>query len=162
MYFDLLLWRHFATTLRQGREFPPDVIHVTGPRGVGFLWGAISKAPGLYVVWGWGTNLHDFVASRVCHTPRAFLFPLDNFASGATRTAVLWSLLQFYQIPRVVVAPSREILSELEQRMGRSGYLLPHGVDTTLFDGRKRRSEDGIFRIGYVGRIVPEKNLRIF
>jgi glycosyltransferase involved in cell wall biosynthesis len=162
MGFDLLLWRHFATTLRQVRQFRPDVIHVTGPGDVGLLGIAIAKALGVYVVGSWHTNLHDFAASRLSKTLRHFPSGLKNGMSGAARTAVLWSLLQFYQIPRVVVAPSREILSELERRMGRSGYLLPHGVDTTLFDGRKRRRKDGIFRIGYVGRIVPEKNVRAF
>ena len=34
------------------------------------------------------------------------------------------------------------------------------GVDTRLFDPARRRRSDDTFRIGYVGRLTPEKNVR--
>jgi glycosyltransferase involved in cell wall biosynthesis len=35
------------------------------------------------------------------------------------------------------------------------------GVDTDLFHPLRRTAEDGIFRLGFVGRLVAEKNLRL-
>jgi glycosyltransferase involved in cell wall biosynthesis len=162
MCFDPLLWRYFVMTLRQLRQFRPDVIHVTSPGDVGLLGIAIAKALGVYVIGSWHTNLHDFAASRLAKSLRHLPSGMQSGIASAARSAVLWSVLQFYQVPRLVVAPNSEILTELERRMGRSVYLLPHGVDTTLFDRRKRRTTDCLFRIGYVGRIVPEKNVRAF
>ena len=34
------------------------------------------------------------------------------------------------------------------------------GVDTSLFSPARRDTQDGVFRLGYVGRLRPEKNVR--
>jgi len=39
--------------------------------------------------------------------------------------------------------------------------LMRRGVDTSLFSPVKRLREDGAFLIGYVGRLTPEKNVRL-
>ena len=35
------------------------------------------------------------------------------------------------------------------------------GIDTNLFHPRKRRRDDDALVLGYVGRLMPEKNLRV-
>jgi glycosyltransferase involved in cell wall biosynthesis len=40
--------------------------------------------------------------------------------------------------------------------------MMSRGVDTDLFSPAKRRIGDDVFRIGYVGRLTPEKNVRVF
>lgn len=39
---------------------------------------------------------------------------------------------------------------------------MAHGVDTELFSPRRRHRQGGPFCIGYVGRLAPEKNVRLF
>jgi len=160
MGFDAFLWRHYRTTLTWVRNFKPDVIHVTGPGDVGLLGVAVAKALGVYVIGSWHTNLHDFAACRLQRMIRVLPGCVRTPLVCGTRRAVLWCLLQFYQVPRILLVPNQELVRELDTRLGRSTYLLPHGVDTEQFSPSKRRSDDGIFRLGYVGRIVPEKNIR--
>jgi glycosyltransferase involved in cell wall biosynthesis len=39
--------------------------------------------------------------------------------------------------------------------------MMRRGVDTNLFTPAKRKRKDGLFTIGYVGRLTPEKNVRM-
>jgi glycosyltransferase involved in cell wall biosynthesis len=39
---------------------------------------------------------------------------------------------------------------------------MTRGIDTQLFRPSKRRVHDRIFRLGFVGRITPEKSVRLF
>ncbi len=50
----------------------------------------------------------------------------------------------------------------LQERTGKPAYLMAHGVDPELFSIRRRRRRSGPFCIGYVGRLAPEKNVRLF
>ena len=50
----------------------------------------------------------------------------------------------------------------LQERTGKPAYLMAHGVDPELFSPRRRRRRSGPFCIGYVGRLTPEKNVRLF
>jgi glycosyltransferase involved in cell wall biosynthesis len=38
---------------------------------------------------------------------------------------------------------------------------MPHGVDTDLFSPNRRVSDSEVFTLGYVGRLTPEKNVRL-
>ena len=66
---------------------------------------------------------------------------------------------RFYKIPRVLMAPNRELIELLEQATQRPCYLMSRGVDTELFHPRRRTRQPGPFTIGYVGRITVEKNV---
>ena len=50
----------------------------------------------------------------------------------------------------------------LGKRLGKPVMLIPHGVDTIRFspEWRSPRSDDTLV-LGYVGRLTPEKNVRI-
>src|SRR5262249_16511190 len=48
-------------------------------------------------------------------------------------------------------------------RTGKPSFLMQRGVETDLFSPCKRtRKEDRVFRIGFVGRLSPEKNVHFF
>ena len=50
----------------------------------------------------------------------------------------------------------------LVRRTGRPTHLMTRGIDTELFRPSRRTVTDGIFRLGFVGRITPEKSVRLF
>ena len=68
--------------------------------------------------------------------------------------------MDFYKLGRVLLAPNRELTSLLGRATHRPVSVMERGVDTDLFDPARRRRTDHIFRIGYVGRLAPEKNVR--
>ncbi|MBO0722722.1 MAG: glycosyltransferase, partial [Blastocatellia bacterium] len=43
----------------------------------------------------------------------------------------------------------------------RQVFLMRRGVDTDVFSPAKRDRTDGVFTLGYVGRLTPEKNVRL-
>src|SRR5262249_27801913 len=67
---------------------------------------------------------------------------------------------RFYQIARVLFAPNRELITELEQLTAKPCYLMSRGVDTHLFGPNRRTRSEERFVIGYVGRLTTEKNIR--
>jgi glycosyltransferase involved in cell wall biosynthesis len=54
------------------------------------------------------------------------------------------------------------MLRLLRNRTHKPAYFLPHGVDTNFYSPARRRRADNSFRIGYVGRLTPEKSVRLF
>ncbi len=159
--YDFALWRHFAEVARLVQDFQPDVIHITGPSDVGMLGAFVAHKLSIPLAANWQTNLHQYARTR--------LAPLLSFLPDSLSTALLaaverWSLgaaIRFYKIPRFIITPNREMVSLLEQRTGKPCFLIPHGVDTTLFSPQFRDRSEGPFTIGYVGRLTREKNVRL-
>jgi glycosyltransferase involved in cell wall biosynthesis len=69
-------------------------------------------------------------------------------------------LLRFYRIARVTLAPTPSLVRWLEDAVGRPAFLMPRGVDCEQFHPRQRSVNDGVLRLGYVGRVTPEKRVR--
>jgi phosphatidylinositol alpha 1,6-mannosyltransferase len=49
----------------------------------------------------------------------------------------------------------------LHQRTRKPAFLMAHGVDTDVYSPHRRNRQTGSFCIGYVGRLTPEKNVRL-
>jgi phosphatidylinositol alpha 1,6-mannosyltransferase len=60
----------------------------------------------------------------------------------------------------MILAPNQELLDLTREWTGKPVCLMRRGVDPALFDPKKRVRTTGAFRIGYVGRLTPEKNVR--
>ena len=69
--------------------------------------------------------------------------------------------MRFYKIPSLLFAPNREMVTLLGQRTAKPCFLMSHSVDTAVFSPEFRDRERGPFRIGYVGRLSAEKNVRL-
>jgi glycosyltransferase involved in cell wall biosynthesis len=57
-------------------------------------------------------------------------------------------------------APNQEVIRMLEAATGKPCYLMSHAVDAAVFSPELRDRTEGPFRIGYVGRLTAEKNVR--
>jgi phosphatidylinositol alpha 1,6-mannosyltransferase len=113
------------------------------------------------LVASWHTNLHQFAARRLNRVLR-FLpgrWP-ESCCAWAERLA-LRAILPFYKLACVTLAPTPEQVRWLEEATGKPSFMMTRGVDTEKFNPRKRTVDDNTVRLGYVGRITPEKGVRL-
>lgn len=161
--FDLLIWRHLQQVRTALAQFRPDVVHITGPGDWGLLGAYLAWRMRIPVVASWHTNVHEFAARRLeqwlHRLPASWLRPAVRRAEGVTLD--LTSL--FYRTARQILAPNPEIADVLKARTGKPVSIMMRGIDTDLFHParRSRPASGNELRIGYVGRLTPEKNVRL-
>jgi phosphatidylinositol alpha 1,6-mannosyltransferase len=153
MYFDFLALRHLGRVRRALRTFAPDLIHITGPGDCGLLGALLAWHMNIPLVASWHTDLHKFGARR--------LEKFNRTLAAASEPWMLSLLATFYGFARVLLAPNPELIEMLETRTGKPAFLMQRGVDTDLYSPARRTRNDGVFTIGYVGRLSPEKNVRM-
>ena len=159
--FDPLLWRHYGAVTRVLHEFRPDVIHVTGPSDVGQLGALLGHRMHVPMVFSWHTNLHQYAALRSSKWCRWLPPTVRGRLLAAVERRALDAALLFYRIPRVVLAPNDDLVTLLAHRTGKPAHLMAHGVDADLFAPRPRDDDRSCVRIGFVGRLSAEKQVRL-
>jgi phosphatidylinositol alpha 1,6-mannosyltransferase len=159
--FDFLISRYAETMAKAITDFGADLIHITGPGDFGMVAAYLSHKLHVPLFASWHTNLHEYAGQRLATITR-FLPSASRgkLCEAATRQALYW-LLKFHQIPRVIFAPNDDLVGLIGRRLPRATYLMPHGVDTKLFSPERRTSQSEVFTLGYVGRLTPEKNVRL-
>jgi len=158
--FDLLFSRHYRKIAALLQDFHPDVVQITGPSDVGILGAMLAHRLHLPLAAFWQTDLPRFAGMRVA---QALSFLPRSVASAAARSAERGSFAittRFYKIPKLVFAPTPEIMDTLAKATGRQCLRMDHGVDIEKFSPEYRDRQAGPFIIGYVGRLSAEKNIR--
>ena len=158
MRFDMAIWRHLERVTRALRRFKPDVLHFTGPSDIGQIGAYLGHRLSIPMVGSWHTNLHEYAARR---TPLRWIGCREKRVRAWIEDRTLSLCVLFYRIPRVVVAPNEEWATLLSERTGKRTFVMSRGVDTTMFDPAKRHRTDSTINIGYVGRLSPEKSVRV-
>jgi phosphatidylinositol alpha 1,6-mannosyltransferase len=158
--FDLLFLRHYARILRLVRDFSPNVIHITGPSDVGILGALVAHNLGVPLAASWQTNLHQFARCRVSWLLSSWPENLSAKLAAAVEFASFHATARFYKIPRLLFAPNRALVELLGKTTSKPCFLMSHSVNTEAFSPEFRERPAGPFRIGYVGRLTPEKNVR--
>jgi glycosyltransferase involved in cell wall biosynthesis len=157
---DPLLWRYTKKVAKILREFQPDIIHVISPGDFSGLGAYLGHRLGIPIVGSYHTQLHQYAGTRtrrlLAFLPAMLREPIANLAQRAAFRA----MTLFYRIPRVLLAPTPEICSWLGKATGRPCRLMGRGIDTAMFSPAWRNANDGVVRIGYVGRLTTEKNVR--
>src|SRR5690606_31489222 len=74
---------------------------------------------------------------------------------------ILRGTVLYYKMPKVVLAPNQELIDLVGDRTHRAVRLMARGVDTEKYAPTKRTVNDEIFRLGFVGRLRAEKNVRM-
>lgn len=159
---DILFLRYRRQLMRLLQGFKPDLIHITGPGDAGILGALASYELKVPFVASWHTNLHEFAERRI---ERALARWPERTRSTVARWMLGWSLdrcMQFYGFARATFAPNPELVGLLETRTHRPCHLMQRGIDAALFSPSRRARTDSKFTIGYVGRLSPEKNVRLF
>lgn len=159
--YDPLFQRHYYKVKKQLLEFKPDVIHITGVNDVSIIGAILAWQMQLPLLGSWHTNIHEFAASRI---RRKLGFLPGNSAEKLAALAerkILDGAGFYYKMPKVVLAPNQELVDELHRRTKRVARLMGRGVDSDFFDPAKRTTKNGVFRLGSVGRLRAEKNVRM-
>jgi phosphatidylinositol alpha 1,6-mannosyltransferase len=158
--FDLLFLRHYSRILQLVRDFSPDVIHITGPSDVGILGALVAHNLGVTLAASWQTNIHQFAGCRVSGLLASWPKSWSTRLAAAAEFGSFHAAARFYKIPRLLFAPNLELVELLGKTTGKPCFLMSHSVDTEVFSPAFRERSGGPFRIGYVGRLTPEKNVR--
>ena len=158
---DPFLSRYRNWVMDQLRTFRPNLIHITAPGDMGILGFWISNLLGVPLVASWHTNLHEYAARRIHKVLWATPRGVRDRAAATVEHHTLRAVTAFYRLAHFVLAPNQTMVNLLRERTGRPAYLMKHGVDAARFS-RRRKTADGEFCIGWVGRLMPEKNVRAF
>ena len=158
--YDVLFLRHYRKAAQLFRDFQPDLVQITGPSDVGTLGAMLAHRFQVPLAASWQTNLHQYARTRLSRVasrlPASVLGPLlDRVERWSFRATA-----RFYKIPRLLFAPNQELVSALQAATGKPCFLMSHSVNTDIFGPQWRDRPSGPFRIGYVGRFAPEKNVR--
>jgi glycosyltransferase involved in cell wall biosynthesis len=157
---DLLLWRYARVVEKTLEEFRPDLIHVISPGDFSGLGAYLGHRRGVPIIGSYHTQLHQYAATRIRRSIAFLPSILREPVVNLVREASLQGMTLFYKIPRMLLAPTPEICRWLEQSTGRPCRFMGRGVDTARFSPAWRDANDGVFRLGYVGRLTAEKNVR--
>lgn len=159
--YDPLFMRHTKMVREKLIEFRPDVLHITGLNDVSILGAWLAYKMQIPILASWHTNLHEFSARRLQKTlrfvPKNARQQLINFIERK----ILDGAVLYYKMGKVLLAPNEELVEILGKGTKRAAHLMTRGVDTELFSPAKRTVHDNVFRIGFCGRLQPEKNVRL-
>jgi glycosyltransferase involved in cell wall biosynthesis len=161
MRFDLLAFQHRREIRQQLEKFQPDYIHITGPGHIGILGAILAHELKVPLIASWHTNLHEFGARRLERLLSFLPHCVCAAASKLAEVAALDCCVRFYRIARKLLAPNPDLVRLLKERTGKPTFPMGRGVDIDLFHPRRRTRTDSDFVIGYVGRLTPEKNVRL-
>jgi glycosyltransferase involved in cell wall biosynthesis len=162
LHFDLLFHRVIAPIQGELERFQPDAIHITSPGDLGITGAILAARMKIPLALSWHTNLHEFAARRISHIFAPWLGKrLSGFAAWKTEKFALGRLCWFFGRGTAIFAPNSELVAMLQRRTGRPVFPMGRGIDITLFHPQRRRRGDDALVLGYVGRLMPEKNLRV-
>jgi phosphatidylinositol alpha 1,6-mannosyltransferase len=159
--YDLFFWRYLQRIRKEVLAFRPEMIHITSPGELGQLGAYLCHTMKIPLVASWHTNFHQFAARRLQKA-------LGFLPGKITRPASSWVQLEglrlqhwFYGMAKVTLAPTLPQVEWLEKKLHRPCFLMLRGVDSEQFCPSRRTVDDGLLRIGFVGRVTPEKGVRL-
>jgi len=158
--FDLGFLRHRQLLAGELARFRPDVVHVTGPSHLGLLGVWAARRLHAPLIASWHTNIHEYAGRRLRQTLARLPWACGARAGRWAETLSLAATLRFYRLAQQTLAPNPELTALLAASTGRPSTLMKRGVDTVLFHPAKRRRTDDVVRIGFAGRLSPEKGVR--
>lgn len=159
--YDPLFQRHTNRVLRQLLEFQPDVIHITGLNDVSIIGAYLAWKLQIPLVGSWHTNIHEFAAHRLAKLLSFLPKGAVGRIAGFAERKILDGAVLYYKMPKVVLSPNQELVDLLGNGTKRISLMMTRGVDAGKFSPSKRTVSDGVFRLGFVGRLRAEKSVRL-
>ncbi len=159
--YDPFFQRHAPFVKNEIEKFRPEVFHITGLNDVSIMGAYLAWKTHTPMVASWHTNLHEYAARRL----RKSLALIPEKSSAALTNLIERKILDgaklYYKMPQVILAPNQELLEMLAKGTGRKVRLMIRGVDTEMYSPDFRTVSDKIRRLGFVGRLRAEKNVRL-
>jgi phosphatidylinositol alpha 1,6-mannosyltransferase len=160
LWHDPVLFRHGPAIGRILDDFKPDIIHVVSPGDVSEIGTFFAKKRKLPLAISWHTNLHEFGSMRLGKALSWLPGSARQNTEALSERLILDICIAFYKMGQVLYAPNDELVQLVGSRTGKPTFLMKRGIDTQMFNPVNRTVNDGILRLGYVGRITPEKSVR--
>jgi phosphatidylinositol alpha 1,6-mannosyltransferase len=159
--YDPFLWRHQPRVKKALEEFNPDIIHVTGLNDVSQLGFYFAHFKNINAVASWHTNTHEYIARRLVGAMPWLPSQVSDATSDGVARFSFRCLMRLNFLAQMQLAPNEDLVEVLQTATRRPASLMSRGVDTELFSPiKRRRVSDGVFTLGFVGRLRPEKNVR--
>ncbi len=159
--YDPFFQRYSGRIDKQLEEFKPDVIHITGLNDISIVGAYLGWKHQIPILGSWHTNLHEFAAHRLAKLLRFLPATFVQKITGFAEKRILDGAVLYYKMPKVVLAPNQELIDILASGPHRRSQIMSRDVDTEKFSPEHRTVDDGVFRIGFVGRLRAEKNVRM-
>ena len=159
--FDARFLRCLDRVERVVRRFRPEFVHVTSPGDLGILGAIVAHRIGVPLAASWHTNLHEYAARRLSQLSSWLPQGMRRHLTEAVERFVMDRVCWFFGRARVLFAPNPELARLVATRTGRGVFPMHRGVDTDLFHPGRRARTDADLVLGYVGRLMPEKNVRL-
>ncbi len=159
--FDPLFQRHVKKVRWRLAEFKPNIIHITGLNDVSIVGSYLGWKLQIPLLGSWHTNLHEFAAQRLRKMLRFMPKKISAGVAGFAERKIRDGAVLYYKMPKVVLAPNQELVDLLGSGTHRAAFLMGRGVDSEKFSPAKRTVDDDVIRLGFVGRLRPEKNVRM-
>ena len=159
---DPFLSRYKNWVTAQVLPFRPHILHITAPGDIGILGLWVAHTLRVPLVASWHTNLHEYAGWRLNKLLACLPDAWRERISAAAAQQSLRACMGFYGLARFVLAPNEAMVQLLQERTGKPAFPMAHGVDTEAYSPQRRCRRDQTFSIGYVGRLTPEKNVRLF
>ena len=159
--FDPFFNRHVPRVLDAFEAFSPNTIHITGLNDVSIVGSYLAWKESIPMVGSWHTNLHEFASRRIGKFLRWMPNGIGNKISRAVEEKIFDGSMLYYKMPKIILSPNEELVATIGRRTLRDSRLMGRGVDCSFFSPKRRTIDDGKTRIGFVGRLRPEKNPRI-
>lgn len=161
LQFDLRFLRLLDRIEAEVLRFRPDFVHITSPGDLGILGAAVAARTRTALAASWHTNLHEYAARRILSAFSWLPRGLRGRTASLVERFVLDRTCWFFGRAQVVFAPNPELAHMLRARTGRNVFPMGRGIDTDLFHPKRRERSDGGLVLSFVGRLMPEKNLRL-
>ena len=158
--YDPFLWRYARHVRNEITRFGAELIHITGPGDMGSLGCYLAWRLKLPLVISWHTSLHEYAGRRIERLLGFLGRRLSQRIGTSVEKLSLEILRRFYRQASVVLAPNDELVQLMKSFTPSPVFLMSRGVETDLFTPARRNRTDRKFRIGYVGRLSTEKNVR--
>jgi phosphatidylinositol alpha 1,6-mannosyltransferase len=158
--YDPLFNFHIKKVRKAIFEFKPDILHLTGLNDVSIIAAILAHQLQIPLVGSWHTNLHEFASRRLDRMFRFLPKGMRTSISSFAEKKIFQGSILYYKMPKVVLSPNPELIEALG-KSGRTSLLMARGIDSEFFSPSKRTVDDGILRLGFVGRLRAEKNVRL-
>ncbi len=159
--FDPLFYRSLGTIRQTVERFQPDVVHTTSPGDLGIAGAILAAKLQAPLTLSWHTNIHEFAGRRIAGSLGWAPGFLRDSVARATERFVMDRVSWFFGRGQGIFAPNPELASTLRARTGKPVFAMGRGIDTRLFHPQRRERLDDELVLGFVGRLMPEKNLRL-
>lgn len=161
LYFDLCLLSALKPIARELKRFEPDIIHVTSPGDMGILGLILAASLRKPLAVSWHTNVHEFAGRRASKLlgwlPAGLRARISEWVERFALNRVCW----FYRRGDVEFAPNPELMRIIRSQTGKPTFSMGRGVDIGLFSPERRNRNHSDLVLGFVGRLMPEKNVRL-